>query len=397
MKELRETFISSIDKVSLDFQRYLIDEIPWLDRMIAVKGARGTGKTTMLLQYIKQNIPINDEVIYVSLDDLYFSENRLVNFASDFVKSGGKFLFLDEVHKYPTWSRELKNIYDNHTDLKIIVTASSALELYKGDADLSRRLLSFDLHGLSFREFIEFTLGIRFDILSLKDILKDHLDIAREINKKIKPIAEFNKYLKYGYYPYFKENIETYPMKLANTMNVVLENDLPIIEGIEYFNVTKLKKLLYIIARSVPFKPNITKLAEALELSRQTVIQYMNYLQKAHIVNLLHSDPNNVGYLTKPEKIYLNNTNIIHALMPKNFETGTVRESFFYNQLNVRHKIIMAKKADFVVDDNLTFEIGGKNKSQDQIKGTKNAFIAADNIEYGFKNMIPLWMFGFLY
>jgi predicted AAA+ superfamily ATPase len=397
MERLHEKFLRKIDNVNLSFVRDYANKINWNNRLIGLKGARGVGKTTLLLQHIKEHLPQDNRTIYVSLDDIYFSANTLIDFVDKFVKNGGIYLFLDEVHRYKNWSIELKNIYDDYPDLKIVYTGSSIIHLKKSGADLSRRAVLYSMNGLSFREFILFTKKTNFPLIDLSHLLENHIDISRNIIKKIKPIALFNNYLKIGYYPYFKESIEDYNQKLAETINIVLEVDIPNMGDINFSSISKLKMLLYIIATSAPFKPNIQKLSERTGITRNTIIHFLNYLNDAQIINLLNNDAKGISMLQKPEKIYLHHPNLQYALAPENINIGSMRESFFYNQVSSLNKISYTKNGDFLVNNMFTFEIGGKNKSKKQIALTENAFVAADNIEIGYNNQIPLWLFGFLY
>ncbi len=397
MEQLFEAFIKTLRSMECDFARYLHQEIDWADRLIGIKGGRGTGKTTLLLQRIRSTHKIGPEVLYTSLDDLFFTTNTLVSLGDDFVKNGGRYLFLDEVHKYPTWSREIKNLYDRHVGLKIVFTGSSMLEMLKGGADLSRRAVVYEMQGLSFREFLAIEQGILFPVVRWSDLLKNHIDLSLEISRKTKLIPAFKNYLKLGYYPYFKENKNTYHQRLASTINLVIEADLPAVERVDYSTIQKLKKLLYVIATSVPFKPNIQKLSEQIHSTRGSTLLYLDYLKNAQLLNLLKSQTQGVSYLNKPDKIYLNNPNLLYALAPENANIGTLRETFFYNQVNQLKTITTSERGDFLVDKKITFEIGGKNKDGAQIKDVRLAYIAADEIETGFKNKIPLWLFGFLY
>ena len=397
MEKLFEIFIRKIQETPLAFKRHLLDHIDWSERLIAIKGARGVGKTTMLLQYVKENFSLDEQVLYTSLDNLYFQTHTLVDLADEFVRQGGKFLFLDEVHKYPTWSVELKNIYDNHSALKVVFTGSSMLEIYRGDADLSRRAIAYEMHGLSLREFLWLDQNIRLPVYPLEDILRHHVTLAQEVMAAVKPIPAFKQYLTYGYYPFFVENKRSYAQRLATIVNLILETDLPAIQKVDYTTINKLKKLVYIIATTAPFKPNITKLSERIATSRDATLRYLDYLGSAHVINLLRNDTEGISYLTKPKKIYLNNTNLMYALASDQTDVGNLRETFFYNQLNQAHAVSFGKAGDFVVDKKFTFEVGGRNKSHQQIKDTKQAYIAADNVEIGFKSKIPLWLFGFLY
>jgi len=375
----------------------LTDEIDWEARMIGISGARGAGKTTLLLQYMKIRLPVNAEALYASLDDIYFAENPLIFLAEEFYKKGGEYLFLDEVHKYPDWSRELKNIYDNLPGLKIVFTSSSALDIYKGAFDLSRRALVYNLPGLSFREFIELKYRISLQSYSLKQILSESKKIGSEILDKIKPLKFFEDYLKFGYYPFFIESEKNYYDKLTNILNLVLESDLPTIFKIDYYSVMKIKKMLSVLSRIVPYKPNIEKLALQADTTRDTLLKFLFYLEKAGIVKWLSKDTFGINYLNKPDKLYLNNTNLMYALTNEKPDTGNLRETFFLNQLLVKHSVSYPGKGDFLVDGKYLFEVGGSSKNTKQIAGLENAFIAADDIEFPDGRKIPLWLFGFLY
>ena len=382
-------------KVPDDFRRYLYDEIDWDAQLIAIAGARGCGKTVILLQYLK-SIANKKNVLYVSLDDIFFSENKLVFFAESFYQKGGEVLALDEVHKYPNWSQEIKNIYDTLPDLKLIFTGSSALEIHKGLYDLSRRALVYNLPGLSFREYIELRYKIVLPVFKLKDILLADNSLNSLIIDKIKPLQVFEEYLQMGYYPFFINAKQNYLKQLLNTINQVIETDLPAIFDIEFASVIKIKKLLSVISRIVPYKPNIEELARQVGTTRDTLLKYLFYLEKVQIIKWLGKDTHGLNYLNKPEKLYLNNSNIIHALSNQP-NKGNMRETFFLNQLSAQNFVSYPNKGDFLVDDNYIFEIGGKSKSRKQIAKLENSYIVADNIEYSFENKIPLWLFGFLY
>ena len=398
MENLFKMFYQLLSRTDLAFIRYLYPKIRWNNRLIGITGARGTGKTTILLQYIKRNFGnAPKEILYVSLDNIWFSNNRLIDLISDFDKMGGKYLFLDEVHKYGNWSQEIKNAYDNFPDLKIVFTGSSMLEIYKGNADLSRRAVHYELHGMSFREFINYDQNIEFETFTLEDILQNHIEIASAINKRIKPLPLFHRYLKEGYYPYYKEDSEIYGERLLHTVNVILETDLPSIENIEIHTMKKIKQLLFVIAQRVPFSPNISELATILETSRKSLLNFLTTLEKAHLINLLQQNTSRLKILAKPEKIYLNNTNLACALETEKPDTGNLRETFFFNQLKAVSDITSAHKADFTVNNRYIFEVGGKNKGHEQIMGLENAYLALDHQEYGFGNKIPLWLFGMLY
>lgn len=396
MERLKKLSNEAVRRTPTTFKRYLHNQINWNRQLIGISGARGSGKTVMLLQYLK-SLPNTENGLYVSLDDIFFTENKLVYFAEDFVKYGGTYLMLDEVHKYPNWSQELKNIYDSIPDLKVIFTSSSALEIHKGSHDLSRRAIMYNLPGLSFREFIELKYEIKLPVLTLDEILHDNDQIISSILNEIKPIPLFKEYLKEGYYPFFLNTKSDYLKQLNNTINLVIESDLPAIHNIDFSSIIKIKNLLYVVSQIVPFKPNIEKLSRQTNTTRETLLKYLYYLDKAQVVQWLGSDSYGINYLNKPEKLYLGNSNIAYALAENNNDVGNIRETFFLNQLSIKHKVTYPKVGDFMIDDKYLFEVGGKSKTQKQIAGIENSFIAADDIEYGFKNKIPLWLFGFMY
>ncbi len=396
MEELKFESQQKIATLSLEFQRYLVNDIDLNNKLIAVKGARGAGKTTMLLQIAKKNFDL-EKTLYVSLDHIYFLDNKLYYLAKEFSDTGGIHLLLDEVHKYPNWSREIKLIYDNFPSLNVIFTSSSMLEIYRGESDLSRRAVTYNLKELSFREFISLDLGLELPKFSFEDILKNHNQIATNLLSQIKPLQLFGKYLKIGAYPYFKENEADYNQKLLNTINLIIEIDVNAVEDLNYETLVKLKKLLIAIASSAPFTPNITKLSEKVGVSRNTLIQAIKILDRAGLVNELYKDASGIGVLTKPEKLFLNNTNLMYALAKENINIGNVRETFFLNQFKGLREINLSVESDFIIDKKYTFEIGGKSKTKKQIAKLDNAFIAKDNIEIGFGNYIPVWLFGFMY
>ncbi|MDK2977321.1 MAG: uncharacterized protein PWP52_16 [Bacteroidales bacterium] len=398
MEQLFQYSKSRINSVNTGFKRYLWNKIDWNSRLIAITGARGVGKTTLLLQYIKENLAKNpDEVIYVSLDDLYFSKTTIVDFTDEFVKRGGKYLFLDEVHKYLNWSQEIKNIYDYFNQLKIVITGSSALDIFKGKADLSRRAVMYKMHGLSFREFIALKYKYLFPVLDLDQIVSSPSIYITEILTKIKPIKLFEEYLRTGYYPFFLEDEQNFHIRLKQTVNHVLDNDLPSVEKIDFASVHNLRKLLSILTEIVPYKPNILKLSKQVGVSRETLIKYLYLLSRADLLMLLQTDTLGISKLNKPEKIYLNNPNLAYAITDTHVNKGTLRETFFYNQLNEGNHLLYSSKGDFLINNRYVFEVGGKNKTRQQIQDIHNAYIAADNIEYAQGNKIPLWLFGFLY
>ena len=383
--------------VDLSFKRFLFEKINFDQRLIALKGARGTGKTTMLLQYgrIKKEDGFN--VLYVALDDLFFKDRNLYDLAEWFYHNNGRYLLLDEVHKYPGWSREIKLIYDDFPGLNVIFSSSSILDIYRAESDLSRRAVAYILPELSLREFIVMESGIVIQTVDLNDLLTAHQEISETITGKIRPLYEFGKYLKYGQYPYFIEGIDEYYQKVLATINLILEIDIKAVIEIEYSNIVKLKRLLYSLATSVPFVPNISKLSDMIEVSRPYLIKALNILEKSQLIKQLHKSNKGISYLSKPDKIYLNNTNLIHALAGANSEKGNLRETFFLNQVSVRHDVRLPPSGDFFVEEEFIFEIGGKNKSAKQLYSREKSFIVKDDIEIGAGRSIPLWMFGFLY
>lgn len=398
MEELIEKFRRKLGYVRTDFIRSLVDEINWETRLIGIKGARGVGKTTLLLQYIKQKGALHVDVsLYVSLDSIWFSKNSLVDLADSFVKRGGRFLYLDEVHKYPNWSQELKNIYDDYPELHIVFTGSSLLEILNARADLSRRAVVYTMQGLSFREYLCIETGLNFERYSLEQLLQDHVEISTEIIQRVSPIRYFDSYLKHGYYPFYKEELNLYYTKLEEVILMMLEIELPLLRGMDLGYVNKIKQLLLIISESVPFTPNIVKLSEKIGVARGTMLVYFHYLSEIGLTINLNKDANGVSKLQKPLKVYLENTNLMYALSPLAANIGNKRETFFANQLGYLHRIEFIEKGDFLVDGKFVFEVGGKDKTQKQIKFARNGFVAADDIEFGFQNRIPLWLFGFLY
>ena len=398
MEKLFQFSASRIQAANLTFKRYMLERINWDNRLIGITGARGVGKTTMLLQYIKENLAnVPAEVIYVNMDDLYFSKNTIVDFADEFVKRGGKHLFIDEVHKYKMWSQEIKNCYDYFPELQIVFTGSSALDIHKGEADLSRRAILYSMQGMSFREFIELKYGHQFPAVQLEDILSKAPAYISTVLDKIKPIKLFEEYLQFGYYPFFTEGETEFSIRLKQTVNHVLDNDLPSVENIDFNAVHYLRKLIAILSEIVPYKPNIVKLSQQIGISRETLLRYLYLLEKADLLMLLKTDGFGINKMNKPEKVYLNNPNLIFTLTDSSINTGTSRETFFFNQLRVGHSVNWCEAGDFMIDGKTIFEIGGKSKTRKQIAGIENSFIAADNIEYAYQNKIPLWLFGFLY
>jgi len=397
MEQIKQKFYEKYARVQTQTVRNFIRTIDWNDRLIGIKGSRGVGKTTLLLQYLKQNYKADNSTLYVSLDDFYFAENRLYTLADLFYKKGGKLLAIDEVHRYVDWATELKTIYDDMPDLKIIFTGSSLLHLQRAKADLSRRAVMYEMYGLSFREFLMFETKTDLPIYTLNEIIENHVDIAIELVQKIKPLVFFENYLNYGYYPFYLENKKTFHQRLSEIILTILEVDIPQFEQIQTSHLVYLKKLLKIVSNSVPFKPNMSALSERTGISLNTMKNYFSYLNNARLLMLLYVKNEGINRLNKPEKLYLENSNLMFNLLDQTPNIGNIRETFFLNQIEKLYSVNASKQADFVVNNKYTFEIGGKNKTQRQIQNIENSYIVKDNIEIGSDNIIPLWLFGFLY
>lgn len=389
MERLHERFDKQLKMTLTDFIRYRYDEINWSARMFGLVGPRGVGKTTMFLQYIKQNLNRRD-TLYVSADNLYFADNSLVALADKFSKQGGKHLFIDEIHKYKDWSRELKQLYDTYPDMQIAFTGSSILDIYKGTADLSRRAPIYEMQGLSFREYLGMFHHISAPAYSLEDILQHKVEIPGVEH----PLPLFADYLKRGYYP-FGMDID-FDMELEQVINQTMEIDIPQYAEMNVSTGRKLKQLLVIIARSVPFKPVMQKLADMIGVSRNYLNDYLLYIEKSGMIGQVRDATGCIRGLGKVDKVYLDNTNLIYSLGRENMNVGNLRETFFYNQMRVRQDVITSKIFDFQIGDR-TFEIGGKNKGQKQITDAREGYVVKDDIETGYGNVIPLWNFGMNY
>ncbi len=397
MEELYRISERLVGNVSSDIHRYFYNRLEWDLPMICIKGAKGIGKSTSFLQYISEHFNGN-EAVYVSLDHIWFSEHRLMELVDFHYTHGGTHIFLDEVHRYPykNWMQELKNITDSYPDLHIAFTGSSLLKIDRSVADLSRRCIFYDLQGLSFREYLKFEGVGDFPVLTLDDILANHVEIARSIAKSIRPLKHFSDYLSVGYYPYYKQHPNTYHIAIQQTVSAIIDEDIRAVANVETITVKKIKHLLLILSQMIPFSPNITKLGQVIEATRNQTVGILQLLQKAALIHNLYSAPDNMSQLTKPEKIYMENSNLMHALS-SNVDKGNDRETFFANQVKECHTVNCSKSGDFIIDGKYIVEVGGKNKNFDQIKDLPDSYIASDDIEIGFGNRIPLWLFGFLY
>ena len=378
------------------FIRFLHDKINWKSRLIGIRGSRGAGKTTLLLQHIKRNFRNIDDALWISLDNIWFKTNSLPELVEYLYSHGLRDLFVDEVHKYPDWSIVIKNIYDSYPDLNIVYTGSSMLEIDNSKSDLSRRQSIYTLPVISFREYLAFAGIIDISPITLEELLNNHVTISMNLTPKVKMLKAFNEYLDNGCYPFFLESGDDYYMRLAAIASLVIDSDMPAVEKVSYATVEKTKKLLAIIAQNVPLVPNISKLGQALESTRDSCLKMLYTLDKAQIISLLTKTEKNYKHLSSPEKIYLGNTNLMKAL-GTNTNIGNKRETFFNNQLHAVARITMPQKGDFLVNGKYLFEVGGSGKSFEQIKDEPNSFLAVDDIETGTGNRIPLWMFGLLY
>lgn len=380
-----------------DCVRSIIQQINWNCRLISIRGARGVGKTTLMLQYLKLHNIDYKTMLYISLDSNYFTRNNLLDFVETFYKQGGQHLFIDEVHKYPKWSNEIKEIYDTYPDLKVVISGSSMLDILNADADLSRRCIPYEMQGLSFREYLAMVHKIELPSITLTDLLSNPGAFCDKVNALCRPLAYFNDYLKHGYYPFILEGEQEYPIRIDNVVNFIIDVELPQLCGVEVSNLRKIKALITILASAVPLQVDITKISAAIGVARTTLLSYFQVLNRSRLLNLLYSGDDTIKKMQKPDKIYLENPNIIDVLSLTGGNIGTIRETFMVNQLSYMHNIEYAKSGDLVVDKHYTIEIGGKSKDGKQIANIDNSFIAADDTEYAYGNKIPLWAFGFLY
>lgn len=396
LQPLYDNYHRKIAKVDLRFKRYLFNQINWNARIISIQGARGVGKTTMLLQHILMNYEDIDKTVYASLDDLWFATHSLIDLVDWADRHGITRLYLDEVHRYAQWSLTLKNIYDNYPDMSIVYTGSSLLVIDNATVDMSRRQTPYTLRGMSFREFLVLEGLFDTEAVSLDDVLKNHVRKAMEITQRIKVAPLFEAYLSHGYYPFYRDSADDFSSRLRETVAVVIDSDLPAVEKVSFETLQKVKKLLMIISEHVPFVPNMSQLWRQLSTDNELGLKMLYALDKAQVLTLLSSKAKNYKSLTKPDKVYLGNPNLMHVLCPS-VDNGNERETFFINQLSVNNDVSYPKQGDFLINGKHLFEVGGKKKTFDQIADVPDSYLAIDDTETGYGNRIPLWLLGFLY
>ncbi|MCQ2205985.1 MAG: AAA family ATPase [Bacteroidaceae bacterium] len=397
MEELYRTSNRMVARTPTEFHRYLYDKIAWDARMVAIKGARGVGKTTMMLQRIKETFADSPEkALYVSMDNLWFKAHSLSDVVEYHYTHGGTHIFIDEIHKYGHWQTLVKNIADEYPDLHVVYTGSSMLRIDSGEGDLSRRQLVYVLRGLSFREYLSFEGILQMPAFSLPELLQHHQHYAMQITGSLRILAHFETYLDHGYYPFYKRDAEGFDQRLQAVARAVLYEDLPSVEDVTYETVRKVQQMLVILAEHVPQTPNMNELYAQLETNRNQGLKMLYLLERAAMLSLLSSEKKSMKQLAKPDKILMDNPNLMYALSVK-AQTGTVREVFFHNQLSAVAEVNYPRKGDFLVDHRYLFEVGGRKKSFEQIKDVPDSFLAVDGVETGHGNRIPLWLFGFLY
>lgn len=396
MEHLFSTYTRLVAVTDLTFTRYLYKHINWKNRLIIIKGPKGAGKTTMILQHIKRTFSDPRQAMYASADHIWFTTHQLIDLAEYHYAHGGTHLFFDEIHKYKGWEQEIKNIYDAYPNLHIVVTGSNMLELSKLQSDLSRRAREYTLKGLSFREFINMETNIEFPAITLENLVETHMQIAAEITAQIKILPFFEQYLKNGFYPFYKEEGDGFFNRLQQVVMTILENEIPAVSDIEYESVYRAKILLGILAERTPYTLNISELTSQMSVSRNTLLKLLELMDKAAIIRKIYAADSGMKVMKKPEKILLENTNIMYALTD-NVDVGTMRETFFGSQIDTFYSYCMPSQGDFLVNKKWLFEVGGKKKKFIQIKDLPDSFVVADNIQTGYGNRIPLWMFGFLY
>ena len=398
METLMQKHRMYISRVSMEIIRGIMNDISWEKPLVAIKGSRGVGKSTLMKQYIRKNYGINaGEALYCVMDSIYFSSHSLLDLAERFHQMGGKHLFLDEVHKYPTWSQEIKEISELYPELKITFSGSSLLQILNADADLSRRVLPYTMEGLSFREFLHFYKGIELPRFTLDEILSDADGVCDKVNSLCRPQKMFEEYLRVGYYPFYDGSEVEYYTRIENVVTYIIEQEMPMFCGIDPAYTRKLKAMMMFLAGNLPYEVNISKLASYLEINKNTVLSYLGSMDRAELINLIYADNKSVTKMQKPDKIFIHNTNMLFALSSQN-QTGTVRECFVVSQLSPGHSVEYGKSAgDFKIDGTVTLEVGGEGKSFEQIADIPNSYILADNMEYPVGKKLPLWVVGLAY
>jgi uncharacterized protein len=392
MEAFYKTHTYLVEHVQSPVRRLLMDEIDWTHRLIGIKGSRGVGKTTFLLQYAKEHFGTDRSCLYVNFNNFFFTEHTLVEFAGNFCAQGGKTLLLDQIFKYENWSKELRECYDRFPELHIVFSGSSVMRLREENVDIKDIVASYNLRGFSFREFLNLQAGTSFPSYNLEEIIRNHVQIAQEICQQVKPLEYFKPYLHHGFYPFFLED-RNFSENLLKTMNMMIEVDVLLIKQIELKYLAKIRKLLYLIMNSAPGAPNISQLSKEIETSRATIMNYIKYLKDARLLNTLYAEGDE--YPKKPNQVYVQNTNLMHVVTPGQVDPVAERKTFFYNSLHIRHKVNMCKfQMDFCIDGQYHFKCENRPESG---KHYTKAIYAADNIEVGNKNEIPLWLFGFLY
>lgn len=391
LENVSKRLLSACD---LSFKRYMYDDIDFDARLIVIKGSRGVGKTTLMLQHLKTT---DAQSIYFTLDHIYFTSHRLLDLIEELYDDGYRLFAVDEVHKYPNWSTEIKNIYDSYPDIHLVISASNALDIQRGAADLSRRADTYELPGLSFREYLNFEHDMDIKPIPYDEMIADHVDIAHSLYDTGDIKRRFTAYLKHGYYPFFKESKKRYHDRLRSTTNHVIEIDLPPIFSIDYNSIRQLKKLLFLISRISPFTPNISTLSRDLDIPRNSILRFLDFLSGAGLIHLLKSHRKSDSIMAKPDKIYLNNTNLCYAHSMTTPDIGSLRETYFFSALSVTESVSTPVKGDFLVNDQHTIEVGGPSKSFHQLSGMANPILVKDGIDVGSDGIMPLWIFGLLY
>lgn len=397
MQKIYLTYSRLLSSVDNSYHRYLYDKINWDNRLIAIKGPKGVGKTTLVLQHIKDTFKDVTKALYVSMDNIWFKSHTVSELVEYHYSHGGTHIFIDEIHKYNDWAQEIKNVYDSYPDFHIVVTGSSLLQLEDAmEHDLSRRCRMYDLQGLSFREFVRLETGKEFNVYNIEQVVKSHFEIATEITSKVKILPLFEKYVRNGYYPFYREEGDGYWDRLQFVVRTIVENDIPSVDKIEFESLYKAERFLSILSEMVPFTLNIASLTSTLGLSRNSLLKIFDLLDRAKLIRLMYTCKVGMKQLAKPEKILFDNSNLLFALT-SNVDSGTVRECFFCNQVGQLYNTVIPKTGDCLVNDKYLFEIGGKKKSFKQVKEIPDSYVVVDDIEVGMGNRIPLWLFGFMY